>query len=139
MLTPPTRIKHDVSFNDTYPTPRRFSFPIKWLDTALPPSRRGCSDPGRPEGGYLKHLLGFRLNNDQMKNYGKRTSFIVKLRCLDHNIRSIKGSRDRNHTSNATGDISVTTRSEKRKRCSFNTYIISLLDMRAISDKLSFL
>ena len=52
---------------------------------------------------------------------------------------SIKGSRDRNHTSNATGDISVTTRSEKRKRCSFNTYIISLLDMRAISDKLSFL
>ncbi|KAF3527213.1 hypothetical protein DY000_02042987 [Brassica cretica] len=31
MLTPPTRIKHDVSFNDnTHPTPRRFSLSIKW-------------------------------------------------------------------------------------------------------------
>ncbi|KAL0685560.1 hypothetical protein Bca4012_052408 [Brassica carinata] len=35
----------------------------------------------------------------------------------------IMGSRDRNHSSNATGDISVTTRSEERKRCSFNAYL----------------
>ncbi|WZZ36325.1 hypothetical protein YC2023_019726 [Brassica napus] len=33
------------------------------------------------------------------------------------------GSRDRNHSSNATGDISVTTQSEERKQCSFNAYL----------------
>lgn len=32
-------------------------------------------------------------------------------------------SLDRNHSSNATGDISVTTRSEETKRCSFNAYL----------------
>ncbi|CAF2143619.1 unnamed protein product [Brassica napus] len=36
---------------------------------------------------------------------------------------SIMGSRDRNHSSNTTGDISVTTQSEERKRCSFNAYL----------------
>uniref|UniRef100_A0A0D3AW86 Uncharacterized protein n=1 Tax=Brassica oleracea var. oleracea TaxID=109376 RepID=A0A0D3AW86_BRAOL len=36
---------------------------------------------------------------------------------------SIMGSRDRNHSSNATGDISVTTQSEERKQCSFNAYL----------------
>ncbi|KAL0713008.1 hypothetical protein Bca4012_019986 [Brassica carinata] len=37
-LTPPTQIKHNVSFNDTHPTPRQFYLPIKGLITALSPS-----------------------------------------------------------------------------------------------------
>ncbi|KAG5393579.1 hypothetical protein IGI04_023542 [Brassica rapa subsp. trilocularis] len=81
----------------------------------------------------MTFVCGFvlcRLNNHQMKNYGKEPASFVKLRCLDHTI-SIKTnaelpqllSCERNHSSNATGDISLTTRSEERKRCSFNAYL----------------
>ncbi|KAJ4901726.1 Uncharacterized protein Rs2_15677 [Raphanus sativus] len=60
---PPFRIRSgpldDVSFNDTHPTLRRFSLSIKGLVTVFPPSRCGCSDSGRPEGGYISKIYAW--------------------------------------------------------------------------------
>ncbi|WZY92065.1 hypothetical protein YC2023_064394 [Brassica napus] len=92
MLTPPTRIKHDVSFNDSHQNPRLFSLSIKGLAFSTlehhphivwfsrkqrksPITKANSfvllgdlkagrrSDYGRPEDGNLKHLLGFRYFN----------------------------------------------------------------------------
>ncbi|CAN6857612.1 unnamed protein product [Brassica oleracea] len=69
-----------------------------------------------------KLLAGVCSRNSPKKK--DRGGCVSSQRKLSNEIHQKKHKHgDRNHSSNATGDISVTTQSEERKQCSFNAYL----------------
>ncbi|KAF2543975.1 hypothetical protein F2Q68_00029396 [Brassica cretica] len=115
MLTPPTRIKHGVPFNDnTHPTPRRFSLSIKWwisktfvgFQIEQPPNEElweknqlHCQTKMfRPQH---QGRVGMKKSDNLDPRTGKSRTTIKEPKLLTSHQpnRKHKRSRDRNHSS----------------------------------------